>query len=133
MNTLRNVTSILIGAALLASCQTGPSFGPGGFGGNFTTPASIPESRVNGRWEPTNEEARKIYYNEFRDGKFVSKSPDGTKTIAAGNYTADPSGSINLKWYSEARKANQSANCTMLNDAEMQCTSGASVFNLRRT
>lgn len=86
---------------------------------------------INGRWVPTDPDGQ-FYYNQFRNGKFVTKSPDGKSTIAAGTYNTLPNGDIEMNWYSEARKTNSSASCKKLSKAEMQCTSGGSVFNLRR-
>ena len=127
----------LLSASILAGCQ---SRGPSGPQAALEPVKESPKPKVNtadiaginGKWVPTSEAARKVYYNEFRNGKFRSKSPDGATTIASGNYKAASDGSIRMSWYSEARKAVSSASCRKLSDAEMQCSSNGSVFNLRR-
>lgn len=134
---MRKITVIgtTLGAALvLASCQQNSRSGPE----TALTPQVAPTppvtstASINGKWVPTDENAAKVYYNEFRNGKFVSRSPDGAQTIAAGQYTVSQTGEISMNWYSEARKANASAKCTRLSNSELQCTSGSSVFNLRK-
>lgn len=87
---------------------------------------------INGKWVPSNPETRKIYYNEFRDGKFVSRSPDGSSSIAAGTYKLRDDGQIQMNWYSEARKANASAVCRKLTETELECSSNQSVFVLQK-
>ncbi len=139
MRTLKIVTSTIAAGLLLASCSTRT---PGGPQVSIAPPTTLEPAKVepanprnvgiNGRWYPTDADARKVYYNEFRNGKFVSRSPDGAQTIAAGSYKTNANGDIQMDWYSEARKANASATCTQLSVNEMQCTSSGSVFNLRR-
>ena len=131
MRNFKSLAVVLTGTLVLASCQSrGPSRPQVGI-----APAAQEQPEVvgiNGKWIPTDPAAQKVYYNEFRNGKFVSRSPDGSQTIAAGKYTTQTDGSIKMAWYSEARKTNASASCKKLSDSELQCSSGDSVFNLRR-
>ncbi|MEE9314804.1 MAG: hypothetical protein V3V02_09150 [Rhizobiaceae bacterium] len=140
MRNFKTLASALAGSLLLASCTTqAPVVAPE----IAVAPAPVPKpvkvkpvkpkvAGINGKWVPTNESNRKIYYNRFRNGKFVSKSPDGKSTLAAGTYKTLPNGDIQMNWYSAARNSNSTAMCKQLSKREMQCTSNGSVFNLRR-
>ncbi len=127
---------LVAGCVAMAGCQTNRAGNSQGNIAPALTPAPEPKKAdptgINGKWVPTTAAAKSVYYNEFNNGKFVSRSPDGSKTIAAGSYKTLKSGNIQMNWYSEARKANASAVCRKLSATEMQCTSGSSVFNLKK-
>ncbi len=133
MRSLKIISNTIAASLLLASCN---SRGPVAPQVSVAPANPVQEAPkvvgINGKWYPTDANARKVYYNEFRNGKFVSRSPDGKQTIAAGNYKTQENGDIKMDWYSEARKANASATCKKLSLNEMQCSSGGSVFNLKR-
>ena len=91
MRNLKIITSTIAASLLLASCNSRAPVAPQ----VTVAPAPRPEAvkvvkpkvvGINGKWAPTDPKTRNVYYNEFRNGKFVARSPDSKTTLAAGTY-----------------------------------------------
>ncbi|MEE9375610.1 MAG: hypothetical protein V3V04_04685 [Rhizobiaceae bacterium] len=137
MQNYKFLLSTVAASFILASCQSRGPVVPKIAVAPKPEPVKVVKVKpkpvgINGKWVPTDANNRKVYYNRFRNGNFVAKSPDGSATIAAGTYKTSPSGDIVMNWYSEAHKAHKTASCKKLSASEMQCTNGDSIFNLRR-
>lgn len=81
---------------------------------------------------PTDPNSRKIYYNEFKAGKFGAYSVDGKNTLAVGSYTPSDSG-VAFQYFSQTRKRQVKANCTLSSSSRMTCrVDDGSVVELQR-
>ena len=78
---------------------------------------------VEGKWVPLSEESRKIYYNEFKEGRFAAYTADGSNTLALGSYEATDTGAF-IRYFSEAQKREVTGVCTLTTPNELSCVIG---------
>ena len=126
MRIFGSILGIVAASVFLASCQsTGPTVPTVQA---KTTPETKPDvtppakttDKVAGRWVPTDPNSRKIYYNEFKRGKFGAYSVDGKNTLAVGSYTPSANG-VSFQYFSQTRKRQVKANCTLSTATRMTC------------
>lgn len=120
MNSQRVI--VLLGAvAVLAGCQTSAPV--------RTLPAPVRTPTVEGSWTDPNG-----LVSTFSGGTFNTRTTDGTNAVmASGSYTADPSGVIQISFYSTLKKTTSRANCQLATADQLNCTSDSGAqFSLRR-
>ena len=124
MNRLRFLVVMFTAGFLLSGC-TLPSI-PMNFDSltSWATDdiASEPTA-VEGKWVPLSEESRRIYYNEFKEGRFAAYTADGSNTLALGSYEATDTGAF-IRYFSEAQKREVTGVCTLTTPNELSCVIG---------
>ena len=136
MKKLRSLALPVAGCLLVASCQTfgarAPVAAPTPSAAPQAAPSAAPvQQGIDGRWIPEDEANRKIYYNEFRNGKFAAYTADGKNTLALGKYNRNGS-QVTFEYFSQARGKKVVANCDLVGTARLQCAvEGSQIVLLR--
>lgn len=125
-------TVALIALVAISGCQS-VRFG-GSQANQAPQQAAVnPASAVNGRWEPTDDATRGVYVAEFRDGVFVSRSPETGKPLARGSYRVPSDSLIELDFVGATTQTRVTATCQRSTPTTMFCQpSTGSPFNLRK-
>ena len=138
MRIFGSVLGIVAAGVFLASCQsTGPTVptvqaNPTPEAQPAPTAPAKTADKVAGRWVPTDPNSRKIYYNEFKRGKFGAYSVDGKNTLALGSYKPSANGA-SFEYFSQTRKKQVKADCTLSSPSRMSCRlDDGSVVELQR-
>ena len=129
MRTLIISTATLLTLGLLAGCQTGNSSRPS----TALTPAPATPAvvSIDGKWQPTDPANKKIYYNEFKSGKFAAYTVDGQNTLALGTYSRTEDG-VKFKYFSQSRNKEVNADCKLFGSDRLQCSVEGSIVDLER-
>lgn len=108
----------LAGAALgllaVAGCQTGP--GPGSTG-----PVARAPQGVEGDWMSTDG----VAMSRFTAGSFETLAVDTGNKLATGTYTNVSPTMVTISVTSIIRQTTSSVNCSLVTQAQMNCTSSA--------
>nr|WP_316655711.1 hypothetical protein [uncultured Gellertiella sp.] len=121
MNSQR-VIVLLAAAALLSACDT-----------TGNTPRRLPDPvrapTVEGSWGDPHG-----LVSTFQAGTFNTRTSDGTNAVmASGTYTTDPSGIVQITFYSTIKKTTSRANCQLASLTQLNCTSDSGAqFSLQR-
>jgi hypothetical protein len=109
-------------ASVLAACQSAPRE-------VRTLPAPVRAPTVEGSWTDPNG-----LVSTFQGGTFNTRTTDGSNAVmASGTYSTDPSGIIQITFYSTLKKTTSRANCQLATADQLNCTSDAGAqFSLRR-
>lgn len=120
MNSPR-VLVLLAATSLLAACQTAQPV--------RELPAPHRAPTVEGAWSDPHG-----LISTFSAGSFNTRTSDGTNQVmASGTYTADPSGIIQISFYSTIKKTTSRANCQLATANQLNCTSESGAqFSLQR-
>ncbi len=94
-----------------------------------TLPAPVRAPTVEGAWTDPNG-----LISTFSGGTFNTRTSDGTNAVmASGTYSTDPSGIIQISFYSTLKKTTSRANCQLATADQLNCTSDSGAqFSLRR-
>ena len=134
MSKLKFIMIALPAGVMLAGCQS-INF-PNNSQVAVAPEATIAQPRsvainIDGKWVPSDQANRKIYYNEFRQGKFAAYTVDGKNTLALGTYVRTADG-VKFKYFSQSRNKNINADCKLFGSDKMQCSVEGSVVDLQR-
>ena len=89
---------------------------------------------LNGKWLPTDAAARGVYEAEFRNGVFVSRSPESNKPLAKGSYRIISDKEFDLEFVGAATNTAVKAKCNRPTGDTMYCVpTVGSPFNLKRS
>ncbi len=125
-------TAAVITFSLLAGCQTGGFTRPGAsLAPKPAASTSTAAISIDGKWQPTDPANKKIYYNEFKSGKFAAYTVDGKATLALGTYSRTEGG-VKFKYFSQSRKKEVNADCKLFGSDKMQCAVEGSIVDLER-
>lgn len=115
------VAVFAVALSVLASCQS------------TSTPRTLPDptrpATVEGAWSDPNG-----LVSTFQGGTFSTRTTDGSNAVmASGTYTSDPSGLIQISFYSTMKKTTSRANCQLVSANQLNCTSDTGAqFSLNR-
>ena len=120
MNIERVVVLVAAGA-LLAACETSQPV--------RELPAPTRAPTVEGSWSDPHG-----LVSTFQGGQFSTRTSDGTNAVmASGTYTTDPSGVVQVTFYSTLKKTTSRANCQLATATQLNCTSDSGAqFSLQR-
>lgn len=128
MRIFGSICTILTAGVFVASCQSTGPVAPSAQAKVEPSPTAEvapaapakPADKVAGRWVPTDPKSRKIYYNEFKRGKFAAYTVDGNNTLALGSYTPSANG-VSFQYFSQTRKRQVKADCQLSGSSRMTC------------
>jgi len=133
MRNLKNRALVVATLIALAGCQSS-----GNTPSTNITPQLTPAQptvaapiSIDGKWKPSDADNQKIYYNEFRKGKFAAYTVDGKNTLALGTYTRTTDG-VKFKYFSQSRNKEVNADCKLFGSDRLQCSVEGSIVDLQR-
>ena len=110
-------------AGFLSACQTID------FGGNQSAATAPPLGAAEGQWVGTDG----VAVSTFANGAFSSNATDTGAKLAEGSYQYTDARSVSINFKSLIRKTSVSANCAVVTDTQMNCTSSSGAqFSLVR-
>ena len=91
-----------------------------------------PNAALNGRWEPTDADGRKLYYLQLKNGGLASRSPVGNKTTARGTYKVLGNDKVAITYQSALSSSPVNLTCSLSGKARMTCSSadGSNTFSI---
>ncbi|WP_341760130.1 hypothetical protein [Candidatus Endowatersipora endosymbiont of Watersipora subatra] len=88
---------------------------------------------IDGIWFPTDLETQGVYFAEFKDRRFVSRSGYDKKIMAVGNYVVRSPTQVELVFKGEISKSIVTAKCHLKTPLNLYCLpSVGSPFNLAK-
>ena len=133
-------------ALLLAAASTLVAAGACSRGGPVTTAAlapptvavkqaaevKSPNAALNGRWEPTDADGKKLYYLQLRNGGLASRSPSTNATTARGSYKVTGGDKVSIVYQSSQSSTPINLDCSLSGGTRMTCSSadGSNRFSI---
>ena len=93
-----------------------------------------PNAALNGRWEPTDADGKRLYYLQLKDGGLASRSPSSGATTARGTYKVLAKDKVAITYQSSLSSTPLNLQCTVAGGSRMSCASadGSNAFSLVR-
>ena len=94
-------------------------------------PAANPNAILNGRWEPTDADGKRLYYLQLKNGGLASRSPSTNATTARGTYKV-AGDRVNIVYQSSQSSTPINLTCSLAGAKRMTCSSadGSNTFSI---
>ena len=91
-----------------------------------------PNTALNGRWEPTDADGKKLYYLQLKNGGLASRSPATGATTARGTYKKLAGNKVAITYQSSRSAAPINLSCSLAGETRMTCSSadGSNTFSI---
>ena len=95
-------------------------------------PKANPNAALNGRWEPTDADGRKLYYLQLKNGGLASRSPSTNATTARGTYKVLAGNKVAIVYQSSQSSTPINLTCQVAGGKRMTCSSadGSNTFSI---
>ena len=91
-----------------------------------------PNTALNGRWEPTDADGKKLYYLQLKNGGLASRSPTTNATTARGTYKVLGGDKVAIVYQSSQSSTPINLTCSLAGERRMTCSSadGSNTFSI---